>query len=317
MTFAEEIAHSTWERLKRSRDYRVRLGEETLTDILILDLAGCKTSGRFRLHQPTKLEESQKGADLEIWIRVGQSSAVHFVIQAKKLGTTGRYDHLNPSPSRGKLRQIDRLEHHAQCVNAIPVYLFYNDVDNAEASLCWHCCKQKCDECQTGCTVVPSWRIRTALSHRGCRTFFGVHRIAGPRTGANQTGSALPWRCLFDCPSGIESILERLRSNHKLYSTRQSGTRFNEQYSWLRFMPKEDAWPQWLWSRDHTALLSQRDLSRLYSREVTNEIVDTKARLIGLEPYPTPRWLPKRILLADPSIENPVEAGERVGRQRT
>ena len=37
MTPAEKIAADTWERLKLSRDLRVRLGEETLTDLLALD----------------------------------------------------------------------------------------------------------------------------------------------------------------------------------------------------------------------------------------------------------------------------------------
>ena len=203
MTVAERIAHNTWERLKRSRRYRVRLGEETLTDILILDLAGSATRGRFRLHQPTRIEESTTGADLEILIRVGWNSVVHLVIQAKTLGPKRRYDHLNPNPNSGRPLQIDHLEQHARDVRAIPLYLLYNDVDNAAAKACWHCCQQTCDERQTGCTLVPSWRVRRVLTLRGCRTFSGIHKSFCSRSGQNQSGSALPLRCFFDCPDGI------------------------------------------------------------------------------------------------------------------
>ena len=37
MTPAEKIAEGTWERLKLSRGLKVRLGEETLTDLLAID----------------------------------------------------------------------------------------------------------------------------------------------------------------------------------------------------------------------------------------------------------------------------------------
>lgn len=311
MTFAEQIARSTWERLKLSREYRVRFGEETLTDILILDLAAWEPSGRLRVHQPTRIEESRTGADLEIWIRVGRNSTVHLVIQAKKLGPRGRYDHLNPYAGGGSIRQIDRLDYHASCVDAIPMYLFYNDVDNAQASSCWHCCQQTCDERQTGCTLVPSWRVRTSLSQRGWRTFYGVHQSIRPLTGPQQSGSSLPWRCFFDCSTGIESILDKLRSSHELYSSRQTRVRSNERYDWLKYAPKENAWPDWLWSRDPGGLLSRRDLSRLYNSDLDSEIVESKETKDKLESYPMPPWLPKRILLADPGLEKPAEASSQ------
>ena len=309
MTFAEQIADHTWERINRSRKYRVRLGEETLTDILILDLVGCGASRRFRLHQPTKVEESRTGADLEIWIRVGRSSsAVHLVIQAKKLGSEGRYDQLNPNAGGGNPRQIDRLDHHARCANAIPLYLFYNDVDNLEASSCWHCCQQPCNERQTGCTLVPSWRVRDALRHRGSRTFRGLHHLVHPWNGQNRRGSALPWRCYFDCNEGIGSILERLRSSHELFLSRRFAVTAHERYGQLRFAAKENEWPDWLWSRDDGGLLSRRDLAQLYGEHMPAGIVDSKKLPRTLESDLMPALLPRWILLVDPSMEEPVRA---------
>ena len=55
MTPSEKIAADTWERLKLSRDLKVRLGEETLTDLLALDftrsmkvMRGCFNALRHR-----------------------------------------------------------------------------------------------------------------------------------------------------------------------------------------------------------------------------------------------------------------------------
>ena len=110
--FAERIAEDTWLRLKQSRKYRVRLGEETLTDILVLGLAGWTNGGRLQLYQPTKSEESFRGTDLEIYVRTGSTSAVHLAIQAKKLGRSGRYDHLGARVGQTGILQIDRLEAH-------------------------------------------------------------------------------------------------------------------------------------------------------------------------------------------------------------
>ena len=47
MTPTELIAEDTWWRVKESWDHGVRLGEETLTDLLILDFMRFKPSLEF------------------------------------------------------------------------------------------------------------------------------------------------------------------------------------------------------------------------------------------------------------------------------
>ena len=74
-----------------------------------------------------------------------------------------------------------------------------------------------------------------------------------------------------------------------------------EQYHWLQFEPKENAWPDWLWSRDVSAPLSQSEMMLLQGQEMDGD--PDEVRIEGDEPdsIEVPTLLSKRILLADSS----------------
>ena len=83
-------------------------------------------------------------------------------------------------------------------MGAVAAYLLYNHVEPLPIHApCWHCCRT-CDSPQLGCTLVPSWRIRDAISTRGHRTFEAIHAHAQSR----------PWRCVFDCDNPTEQVDE-------------------------------------------------------------------------------------------------------------
>ena len=188
MTPAEQIADDTWGRIKQSWDVNVRLGEETLTDLLALDFTR-SMKDRAKLFQSSKTEESKRGTDLEIRIHAGGNRATAFAVQAKKLDRSQRYDHLNAKVKSSDCSQIDILEMYSQRARAIPLYLLYNYVRRDDIRPYWHCCRCP-DERQLGCTLVPSWIIHRAITTRGRRNFDSIHTSC----------AALPWRCLFDCP---------------------------------------------------------------------------------------------------------------------
>ena len=48
MTFTEQIAEDTWSMLKQARKFGVQLGEETLTELLILKFVSCMPN-RYKL----------------------------------------------------------------------------------------------------------------------------------------------------------------------------------------------------------------------------------------------------------------------------
>ena len=99
-TVAERIAESTWNRLRESRRLHVRLGEETLTDLLILDFLVSAPSHNIRFIQTTKPKEAVQGTDLEIWVRYGGNAADIYAVQAKKLHE-GNYNCLNVRSDNG------------------------------------------------------------------------------------------------------------------------------------------------------------------------------------------------------------------------
>ena len=248
-TPAEKIAEDTWDRLKQSWDLNVRLGEETLTDLLALDFTRL-TPGHSKLFQTTKGDESKRGTDLEIRIHTGGNRAVLFAVQAKKLYKTRRYDALTQGKSSDR-SQIKILKEYSDTVGAKPLYLLYNHVCQKEAQQCWNCCKKFHETSQLkqlGCTLVPIRNIRQAISNRGHRKFKPIHK----------SSDALPWRCLFHCPwrfdpkdpytgSGILSML-----HDSLQQPEQPGG--IPDCNWIRFEPVDRAWPYWLWERDDATL---------------------------------------------------------------
>ena len=272
---AEQIAEDTWGRIKQSRDLRVRLGEETLTDLLILDFIRLMKS-RTKLFQSTKTQESKRGTDLEIRIHAGGNRAAVFAVQAKKLYRSERYGALYAKAKS----QMKILEKYSRSVGAIPLYLLYNYVGRHKIQPYWHCCGCP-DERQLGCTLVPSWNIRRAISMRGHRNFDSIHASC----------AALPWRCLFDCPQG---------RSHRLLSAARRSLSFlpsddAQNYTWVRFESVDDGWPEWLWSRDDGTLL-YKDVERL-RREPGVYETEQALNSVG----PTEKLVPRRLLLVKES----------------
>ena len=194
MTPAERVASDVWRRLGRAAGLGARLGEETLTDILVLDMLPHRRTNAFAIHHPTKTQESRSGADVLIVVRYPGGAGRRLALQAKKLYRTGRYGALAHEDVSGT-RQIDKLDRFARQWGAVPAYLLYNHVDPRPSWPHWHCCRAY-DCAQLGCTLVPSWCIRDAIRFRGRRTFRAVH--------ADET--ARPWRCVFDCDTAIEQV---------------------------------------------------------------------------------------------------------------
>ena len=289
LTPAEQIAAATWARMALARHLSVRLGEETLTDILSLDFT--RLAGRYpaKLFQSTKHQESYRGTDLEIRIHAGARRAFVVVVQAKKLYSHDRYQQLNRASKFPPLRQIDLLELYARRVRAIPFFLLYNFSTHPNLRPYWHCCKPL-DPPQFGCTLVPSWEVRPAMAPGAKKTFSSLHTSSG----------ALPWRCLFECPARPgarfpdrlnDSLADYRRDRH----TRDVDPQ--QDFDWLEDIgPVHNAWPDWLWTRAQPTLDSE-DLARLQAEErhLDHVVWIGKDELRGV--------VPRRLLLVQSSPE--------------
>ena len=223
MTPAERIASDTWRRLGQADSLGARLGEETLTDLLILDMVPHQTTNGFRIDHPTKTQEYVWGADLLLFIRYAVGSGGRFALQAKKLYPSGRYGALAYTDAAGH-RQIDKLDRFARGWGAVPVYLLYNHVDPLPwYASHWQCCRAY-DPAQFGCTLVPSWRIRDAIGSRGGRTFAAIHA----------DGPTRPWRCVFDCHKPVDQVDELSLLRPKLQSVKDEVVFHQASPDWLQ-----------------------------------------------------------------------------------
>jgi len=191
----EEVARKTMARLEASESLEIRFGEETLTDLVLLELkqANCPS---IQIIQTSKALEASQGTDWEWWIGSDATGWLRLAIQAKKLGpSTKRYDQLNHKV--GGTAQIDLLESYAASTGAIPLYCLFNRVTPSEATAGWRCCEVPSDHPQVSCTLVAASTIRKAIKTRGARTFKAVHAER----------RSVPWRCI-QCPTkGARAVL--------------------------------------------------------------------------------------------------------------
>jgi len=199
----ETLSKRVWSRLEQSLVFDVSQGEETITDINLLDMkiAGLK---EIKLWKCPKSEEPKLGIDWWWLIGNDQIGWRSYMVQAKKLDLHTRlYRNLNHRV--GKRTQIEVLEEEAARRCALPLFCFYNYVDLRRLALMryLHCLAEPREMPQLGCTVTPLWLIKKIVNKRSRpteRTFDYIHK---------QTDT-IPWRCLVRCQHGAASY-----SDHK------------------------------------------------------------------------------------------------------
>ena len=190
----ETLAADTWMRLRdvaALAPRSVRFGEETITDLLMLDLNRLGSTKAF--FRPTsKPVEALQGTDFECWVGSDGAGWLRFAIQAKKLDLAkSRYNELGRCVRSRQKKQIKVLEEFAEANRAAPLYCLYNFWEQADPQSHGTCCQRPYAKEQLGCTITAPSTIREVLkAPKGRKTFDYIHRC----------GYTLPWRCLALCP---------------------------------------------------------------------------------------------------------------------
>jgi hypothetical protein len=169
----KQMASSAWYRLRAARALGISQSEETLTDIALLDVK-LQESKEIALWKATKRDEARLAVDWEWFIGNDTAGWYRYAVQAKKL-TLGRYKTLNQSVRRRgipPIRQIDVLEQYATANNAIPLYLFYNYVEQPIQMNIW----LQAEVSQLGCTLTPLQSVRAMLESAKQPAFDDVYR---------------------------------------------------------------------------------------------------------------------------------------------
>ena len=184
----EAISLYTWNLLGDAKRLGASIYEETVTDLLSIDVM--RNKGQVKVTQTTKIQESKSGTDIELWLKhhAGNDGWIRFAIQAKKLNILyERYGKLKSyKPKNQPYRQVLALETYVKNKKAIPLYLLYNYTGNIQPTS-WHCCRSF-EPHQLGCTVAITATIHQAIK-TSQNNFNDLHRF--PTT--------MPLRCLA-CP---------------------------------------------------------------------------------------------------------------------
>ncbi|WP_327857657.1 DUF6615 family protein [Acinetobacter guillouiae] len=116
-----------WNNLRDARKLKIQLGEESITDFLILNLMKLAASN-LKIKTFTRKKEAVNGADWEWWFRGFSGKWLGMRIQAKVLSLSNeRYNSLHYLNKNG--HQVDLLIKDAQLYNMIPVYCMYSNWD--------------------------------------------------------------------------------------------------------------------------------------------------------------------------------------------
>ncbi|MCJ8287627.1 DUF6615 family protein [Halomonas sp.] len=160
----------TWNKLREARKLGFQLGEESITDLLILNIK--KLGGaKLIVESFTRHKESLNGADWEWWLTGPSGKWLGMRIQAKILKLdTEKYEHLHHKNRNGQ--QVDLLVQDAVNNNTIPAYCMYTNWDTKKYDTPWRCRTHKTSVRHYGTALLSAKKVKayqatneTRLSH--------------------------------------------------------------------------------------------------------------------------------------------------------
>lgn len=170
----------TWSTLLTADALGCKVGEESFTDLLVLELAKKASIGNYTVKAFTKKQESLNGADWELWLTGSSGKWLGYRIQAKVINVAAlKYLHLHPNP-QGGAPQVQKLIAASNIVGAIPIYCLYSAWSTNAPNPAWPCGSYPQD--------LQLWGISAISGHDVSTTY--------PQ---NDLASLLPYMTPFHC----------------------------------------------------------------------------------------------------------------------
>lgn len=192
-----EVATHTWNLLSNAHKAKFNIGEESITDINLLELQ-MRQPKRLIIRQVSRRAEGATGADW-LWAFVSKSGqVVGMCIQAKKIFTgSGEYNHLfynkkGHAPADGVDNLIAEGKRKSLLTGTklFPLYVFYNywneQSEKSARTIMSNCCEQNNHHSIVGCSYANAHSIKSVI-------------LTGSKSLADVAQFCHPWSCLVCC----------------------------------------------------------------------------------------------------------------------
>ena len=292
-----EYSKNTWDRLHfvsdsystRGKSAPMRFGEDTITDLLLMELfmAG---STLVQFKHTSKQQEARTGTDFELWVGSQTLGWFKFAIQAKKLHPpTKRYHALGERNQYGAQHHL--LHQFSLRQRSAPIYCLYNYSNQVSEPQHWRCCMVPFNPSELGCSVTSHSVVDYALTHKGKRTFDSIHRNA----------PTLPLRCLVSCPKVQQSLLSKA-ANISPPKPREDTPLFDPDSCYHQSIPtlfRPDSGVQAIRRNNNGGVILSVTLGRNGQLSQSEDQISDSARRDFAERYPTDGGAPKSVAVID------------------
>lgn len=196
-----DLSVSTWDRLGAARDVEYQVGEETITDLNVLELKR-SAAPYVTTKTYTKRQEGKIGADWEWWFTGPSGASIGFRVQAKVVELkSDTYPHLHykrrkkVNGRRTTVYQADELIRRAikDAPARIPLYCLYTNSPATFPSILCACKRSIHPPGSYGCAITSAFRVRHSRMVKRPSDFQNLHPFL------------YPWHCLIWCPPHSES----------------------------------------------------------------------------------------------------------------
>lgn len=174
----------TWNRLREARKLGFQVGEESLTDFIVLNIKKWGV-GKISVDTFTRHAESLNGSDWEWWFTGPSGKWLGMRVQAKVLNLSSeKYEHLHHKNKHGF--QVDLLTADAKKNGLIPLYCMYSNWDPKKYNASWECSTHKPTVRHYGTSILSPKAVKHLQSIKETRLSAVIDSLK-------------PMHCLFCC----------------------------------------------------------------------------------------------------------------------
>ncbi|MEW8524845.1 MAG: DUF6615 family protein [Candidatus Thiodiazotropha endolucinida] len=174
----------TWDRLREARSLNYQVGEESITDFLVLNIKKWG-KGKIVVDTFTRHKEAVNGSDWEWWFTGPSGKWLGMRIQAKVLNLISeKYEHLHHNNKNGQ--QVDLLVSDAKINGLVPLYCMYTNWKPGDYQASWKCITFKPSIRHYGAAILSPYKVKSLQKTKDNRL-------------ASIIDSLRPMHCIFCC----------------------------------------------------------------------------------------------------------------------